>query len=288
MIFKKPLAPAVEILWNLVLIVLGSFLCALAIKGILIPNQFLAGGFTGLALLLHYVVPSVPVGVAYFVLNVPNFMLGWFYVGRRFFFYSLVGMLIFSLSVMLPFPELDIDDLILCALTAGILTGIGSGLILRSLGSAGGMDILAVIIYKKLSIRIGATGLAFNVVLLLAAAIRIPLDIVLYTLIYIYVTSYMVNLVVTGFNQRKAVMIISKEWRAISDEIMSRMHRGVTVVQGEGGFTGQPMRILYAVITFAELSRFKNRVRQIDPEAFVVITETLEVMGKGIGNQPHW
>jgi uncharacterized membrane-anchored protein YitT (DUF2179 family) len=286
--FKKPLNPAVEILWSLILIVLGSVLCALAIKGILIPNQFLAGGFTGLALLLHYVVPSVPVGVAYFVLNVPNFILGWFYVGRRFFFYSLAGMLIFSLSVMLPFPELNIDDLILCALTAGILTGIGSGMILRSLGSAGGMDILAVILYKKLSIRIGTTSLAFNLILLLVATIRVPLDIVLYTLIHIYVTSYMVNLVVTGFNQRKAVMIISKEWRAISDEIMSRMHRGVTVVQGEGGFTGQPMRILYAVITFAELSRFKNRIRQIDPEVFVVVTETLEVMGKGIGNQPHW
>jgi len=147
---------------------------------------------------------------------------------------------------------------------------------------------LAVIVYKKLSIRIGATSLAFNAILLLAAAIRIPLDIVLYTLIYIYVTAYMVNLVVTGFNQRKAVMIISQKWRAISDEIMGRMNRGVTVVQGEGGYSRQPVKILYAVITFSELSRFKNRVRQIDPEAFVVVTETLEVMGKGIGNQPHW
>jgi len=288
MLFKKPLTPAVEILWNLVLILLGSILCAVAIKGILIPNQFLAGGFTGLALLLHYVVPSVPVGVAYFLLNVPNFILGWIHVGRRFFFYSLVGMVVFSLSMMLPLPELEIDDLILCALTAGLFTGVGSGIILRSLGSAGGLDILAVIAYKKFSVRIGATSLVFNIILLLIAAFRFPLDIILYTLIHIYVTSYMVNLVVTGFNQRKAVMIISKEWRAISDEIMERIHRGVTVVQGEGGYTGQPMRILYAVISFSELSRFKNRVRQIDPEAFVVVTETLEVMGKGIGNQPHW
>jgi len=288
MFFKKPLPLVIEILWNLVLIVIGSVLCAVAINGILIPNRFLAGGFTGLALLLHYVVPSVPVGMIYFLLNVPNFILGWVHVGRRFFFYSLAGMVIFSISLMLPLPELKIDDLILCALTAGILTGIGSGIILRSLGSAGGLDILAVIVYKKLSIRIGATSLAFNAILLLAAAIRIPLDIVLYTLIYIYVTAYMVNLVVTGFNQRKAVMIISQKWRAISDEIMGRMNRGVTVVQGEGGYSRQPVKILYAVITFSELSRFKNRVRQIDPEAFVVVTETLEVMGKGIGNQPHW
>jgi uncharacterized membrane-anchored protein YitT (DUF2179 family) len=286
--FKKPLSPPVEIGWNLLLITLGSVLCAVAINGILVPKQFLAGGFTGLALLLHYLLPALPVGAAYFLFNIPVFILGWMFVGRRFFFYSLAGMLIYSLVVMLPFPVIRIDDMILSALTAGIITGIGSGIVLRSLGSAGGMDILAIIIYTKFSVRVGTANLVFNIVLLLAAAFRIPLEMILYTLIYIYVTSYMVNLVVTGFSQRKAVMIISREWRAIADEIMSRMNRGVTVVQGEGGYSGQPMRILYSVITFSELSRFKNLVRLKDPEAFVVVTETLEVMGKGIGNQPHW
>lgn len=285
---RKPLHPVAEVLWNLLLMTVGSLLCAAAVKGILVPKEFLAGGFTGLALLLHYFVPALPVGVGYFLFNVPNFVLGWVYVGRRFFFYSLAGMVIFSLLVMLPFPVPAINDLILCALTAGIVTGVGSGIILRSLGSAGGMDILAVIIYKKFSVRIGTTNLAFNLLLLVAAALRIRLEMILYTLIYIYVTSYMVNLVVTGFSQRKAVMIVSKQWRPIADEIINRMQRGVTVVQGEGGYSGQPMRILYSVITFSELSRFKNRVRQIDPEAFVVVTETLEVMGRGIGNQPHW
>jgi len=277
-----------EILWNLLLITLGSILCAVAINGILVPRQFLAGGFTGLSLLLHYLLPALPVGAAYFIFNIPVFILGWMFVGRRFFFYSLTGMVIYSLVVMLPFPAIDIHDMILSALTAGIATGIGSGIVLRSLGSAGGMDILAIILFKKFSIRIGTVNLVFNIVLLFAAAFRIPLEMVLYTLIYIYVTSYMVNLVVTGFSQRKAVMIISREWRAIADEIMNRMNRGVTVVQGEGGYSGQPMRILYSVITFPELSRFKNLVHQKDPDAFVVITETLEVMGKGIGNQPHW
>lgn len=285
---KRPLTPPLEILWNLLLIALGSVICAVAIKGILVPRQFLAGGFTGLALLLHYLLPVVPVGAAYFLFNIPVFVLGWMFVGRRFFFYSLAGMVIYSLVVMLPYPIIEIHDMMLSALAAGIITGIGSGVILRSLGSAGGMDILAIIVYTKFSVRVGTTNLVFNLVLLSAAAFRIPLEMVLYTLIYIYVTSYMVNLVVTGFSQRKAVMIISREWRAIADEIMTRMNRGVTVVQGEGGYSGQPVRILYSVITFPELSRFKNLVRQKDPDAFVVVTETLEVMGKGIGNQPHW
>jgi uncharacterized membrane-anchored protein YitT (DUF2179 family) len=83
-------------------------------------------------------------------------------------------------------------------------------------------------------------------------------------------------------------MIISPKWQEIASEIMDKMQRGVTIVNGEGGYTGQELRILYSVITFQELSRFKEMIRQMDPHAFVVVTETLEVMGRGIGNQPHW
>jgi uncharacterized membrane-anchored protein YitT (DUF2179 family) len=277
-----------KILWNLLLISAGSIICSLAIKGILVPKQFLAGGATGLALLVHYVLPSLPVGVIYFVLNIPLFLIGWMFVGRRFFYYSVAGLLIFSAVVLLSYPVIEIKDTILAALTAGIITGVGSGIILRSLGSAGGLDILSVILYKKYSIRLGTTVMVFNALLMIVAAFRIPLEMVLYTLIYLFVTSYIVNLVVTGFSQRKAVMIISAKWQDISREIMEHLQRGVTVVRGEGGYTGQEVRILYSVIAFQELSRFKEMIRKIDPEAFVVVTDTMEVMGKRIGNQPHW
>jgi uncharacterized membrane-anchored protein YitT (DUF2179 family) len=96
------------------------------------------------------------------------------------------------------------------------------------------------------------------------------------------------NFVLIGLSQRKALMIISPKWKEISREIMDRLQRGVTVVVGEGGYTGKQLHILYTVISFTELSRFKEMIRKIDPEAFVVVTETLEVMGKRIGNQPHW
>jgi uncharacterized membrane-anchored protein YitT (DUF2179 family) len=277
-----------KILWNLLLISAGSIICSLAIKGILVPKQFLAGGATGLALLVHYVLPSLPVGVIYFLVNIPLFLIGWMFVGRRFFYYSVAGLLIFSAVVLLSYPVIEIKDTILAALTAGIITGVGSGIILRSLGSAGGLDILSVILYKKYSIRLGTTVMVFNALLMIVAAFRIPLEMVLYTLIYLFVTSYIVNLVVTGFSQRKAVMIISAKWHEISREIMEHLQRGVTVVRGEGGYTGQEVRILYSVIAFQELSRFKEMIRKIDPEAFVVVTDTMEVMGKRIGNQPHW
>ena len=276
------------ILWNLLLISAGSVICAVGIKGILVPKQFLAGGVTGLALLVHYVFAYLPLGFIYFLLNIPLFVIGWMFVGRRFFWYSLAGMIIFSAVIFWPFPVFPVEDMILNALTAGIITGLGSGIILRSLGSAGGLDILSIILFKRFSIRPGTTVMTFHAIMLLIALFRLPLERVLYTLIYFFINAYVVNLVVIGLSQRKAIMIISPQWKEISRQIMEKLQRGVTMVQGEGGYSGQQLHILYSVITLTELSRFKEMVRKIDPHAFVVVTETLEVMGKGIGNQPHW
>ena len=277
-----------NILWNLFLIFAGCILCATALKGILVPKQFLAGGLTGLSLLIYYVLPVMPLGLIYFLLNIPMFVIGWRYVGRRFCLYSLAGVLIFSAVMFLPYPVIPIQDMILCAISAGIITGAGAGIILRSLGSAGGLDILTIFLYKKYSIRPGMFVLAFNALLMIAAAFRIPLEMVLYTLIHLYVSTQFMNFVLIGLSQRKAMMIISPKWKEISQEIMERLNRGVTVVEGQGGFTGHQLHILYTVLSFRELSRFKAMINRIDPQAFVVVTETMEVMGKGVGNQPHW
>ncbi len=276
------------VLWNLLLIFIGSVLCAVAVKGILVPKQFLAGGVTGLAVLGHYVFASLPIGFIYFLLNIPLFVIGWVFVGRRFFWYSLAGMIIFSAVILWPYPVFPVEDMILNALAAGIISGFGSGIILKSLGSAGGLDILSIILFKRFSIRPGTTVMAFHAGLLFVALFRLPMERVLYTLIYFFINAYFVNLVVIGLSQRKAVMIISSHWKEISRQIMEKLQRGVTIVQGEGGYSGQKLHILYSVITLTELSRFKEIVRQADPDAFVVVTETLEVMGKRIGNQPHW
>lgn len=276
-----------KILWNLALISAGSALCALAINGILIPNEFVSGGITGLALLIYYVFPLMPVAVIYFLLNVPLFLVGWMHVGRRFLLYSLAGMFIFSAAVAwVQFP-FEIQNPILAAVLAGIITGAGSGVILRSLGSAGGADILSVILLKRFSIRLGTTVLAFNCVVLVLAAF-LSLESALYTLIYLYVTSHVLDLVVTGLSQRKAVFIISPRWKEISDCLISEIKRGVTVMQGKGGYSGREEHILYAVITFRDLARLKRLIQRLDPQAFVVVTDTLEVMGQRIGNQPHW
>ena len=286
--WKSRMESATEVVWNLGLIALGSALCSLAINGILIPQQFYGAGLTGVALIIHYMVSSLPVAVLYFILNVPVFCLGWIYVGRQFFLYSIAGMFIFTGTLAWIHISLPVYDKMLSTILAGIIIGVGSGIILRSLGSAGGLDILSVIFLKRFSIRLGSTILAFNSLILVAGAVLFSLEGALYTLIYIFVSSYMVNLVVTGLSQRKAVYIISPQWEGISHEIMDKIQRGVTVIKGQGGYTGRDEQILYTVISFRELPQLKQLIRGVDPNAFVVVTDTLEVMGHGIGNQPHW
>jgi uncharacterized membrane-anchored protein YitT (DUF2179 family) len=210
------------------------------------------------------------------------------YVGRRFFFYSIPGTVIFSGALAWVHLSIPLHDKILSALLAGIIMGVGSGIILKSLGSAGGLDILSIIFLKQFSIRLGTTILVFNGIIIMAGALLFSLERALYTLIYIYVGSQVINLVVSGLNQRKAVIIISPQWERISHEIMEKIQRGVTCLQAWGGYTGKEQRVLYTVITFRELSRLKPLVRKIDPDALVVVNETLEVMGHRIGNQPHW
>lgn len=276
------------VLSNLGLIAGGSALCAVAINGILIPQRFLSGGFTGLALEIYYLWPVLPVSALYALLNLPLFAMGWLHVGRRFFLYSLAGVAIFSGALQVVRLPVPVHDPILAALLAGIVTGTGSGLILRSLGSAGGVDILSIILFRRFSIRLGTTLLAFNGLVLATAAVLFDLEMALYTLIYIFVTARVVDVVVTGLSQRKAVTIISQRWEEIRRYVLEEIRRGVTVLRAEGGYRREEEKVLYTVITFRELSRLKREIRRLDPHAFVVVSETLEVMGHRIGNQPHW
>jgi len=277
-----------EIAWNLLLMVVGSALCAAAVNGILVPREFVSSGVTGVALVIYYLWPGLSVGTLYFLLNIPLFFMGWRLVGRRFFGYSIIGMVTFSFAVHYVQITIPVDDKILSALLAGIITGVGAGIVLRSAGSAGGTDILSVILLSRFSMRLGTTLLAFNSGVLLLTAALFSLEQALYTLIFLYVSAHIVNLVVTGLNQRKAVFIISPLSDQIAKGIMEDMSRGVTILQGEGGYSRQREGILYTVVTFRELSRLKQLVRRIDTDAFVVVNETLEVMGRRIGNQPHW
>jgi uncharacterized membrane-anchored protein YitT (DUF2179 family) len=274
--------------WNLALLVLGSLLCGVGVNGILIPHGFVSGGVTGLALVFHHLVPSLSVALIYALANVPLFIAGWFFISRRFFLYSIAGTLIFSAAVQWAQFPVPVQDKLLAAILAGLIFGTGSGVILKSMGSAGGTDILSVIFLQRFSIRVGTTVLVFNTLVLATAALLISLEDALYTLIYLYVSTKIVDLVVTGLSQRKAVFIISPRWEKISPRILTEIHRGVTILRGQGAYSQREQQILYTVVTFREVATLKQIVRSEDPSAFVVVSDTTEVMGHRIGNQPHW
>ena len=277
-----------RILWNLFLITSGSLLCALAINGILIPHRFLSGGFVGTTLIIHYLFPFLPVAGIYFVLNIPVYFLGWKYIGRRFFTYSVAGMVFFSLAVLWKPFVIPIHDKMLAAIFAGILSGGGGGIILKSYGSAGGMDILSIILFKRFSIRLGTSILVLNGLILSFTAVMFSMEEALYTLIFLFVSTQVLNVVMYGLSQRKAVQIISPHWEKIYREILETIHRGVTIFNGRGGYSGRDIQIVFTVISHQELPRLKKLIADVDPHAFVVVSNTLEVMGRGIGNQPHW
>ena len=171
---KKSLGSTRRIANNLLLITVGSVLCAAGVNGILIKQKFLSGGATGLALFGHYMAPALSVDLLYLVINIPLFILGYRRVNRRFFFYSLIGTLIFTLAVRLVQVDIPSGEMLPSAVLAGIMLGVGGGLILKSQGSAGGLDILAVFMMRTFSLRLGSTYLAFNALILAAGALLFP------------------------------------------------------------------------------------------------------------------
>ncbi|MCB2183752.1 MAG: YitT family protein [Desulfobulbaceae bacterium] len=277
-----------QVLRDTLLLSIGSILCAIAINGILIPQNFVSGGITGISLVLYKVLPQINLGLIYLILNIPLFILAWMAVGRRFFFYSIFGTLFLSLSIAYIHFSISLDDKMLNALLAGLILGAGAGLCLRSSGSQGGTDILSVMLLRRFSVSLGNTILTVNAIVILMTSVYYSIEAVLYTLIVLYVSSKVVNLVVTGLSQRKAVFIISSQWEKISGEILKDIRRGVTVIKGQGGYTGNEEHILYTVVPMTEIGRLKRRVLDIDSGAFVVISDTMEVINFRIGNQPHW
>jgi len=272
---------AKAVAWNCFLMTLGSFICALAIKGILIPKHFLSGGFTGLCLIIYYFYHGIDVGWLYLILNIPLFIISWMRISRQFFLYSAFGMGVFSLALLVTKVSIDVHDQMLAAILGGIISGIGSGVIFRSYGSAGGLDVIAIFVNQKYSIRLGQTILAFNALILLACAILFGIDRALYTLVYLFVATYVIDLVLVGLSERKTVFVISESSQRIAREILTQMNRGVTFFKGEGAYTRAPRDVIYTAITMKELTRLKDLIFSIDPEAFVVVNDTKEVLGKG-------
>ena len=270
------------------LLLVGSAICALAVNGILVPKQFLSGGLTGITLFINRFVPAAPISWMYLAFNIPLFIFGYRQLGKRFFMLSLAGTAFYTAAIELIDFRIAVNDMMLSAILAGLINGIGSGMILRSKGSAGGTDILSVLLANRFGIKLGTTFLSFNIFVLTGAALFFSLDEALFTLVYMFVSSKMIDLAIYGLSQRKAVTIVSEHWKAINQSILDEMQRGTTLIAASGGFSQQSVNMIYTIVSRRELNQLKEVVLREDPKAFLVVNETSEVIGYRIGNQPQW
>ncbi|HMM61789.1 MAG TPA: YitT family protein, partial [Candidatus Rifleibacterium sp.] len=249
------------------LLLLGSCICALAVNGILVPKQFLSGGLTGVTLFINRMVPSLPVSGLYFAFNIPLFIFGYRLLGGHFFMLSFAGTAFYTLAIGLIDFRIAVNDMMLSAILAGLINGVGSGMILRSRGSAGGTDILSVLLASRFGIKLGTTLLTFNVIVLTFVVVFFSIDEALFTLVFMFVSSRMVDLVIYGLSQRKAVTIVSERWQEINGAILDEMQRGTTLIAASGGFSQQPVNMIYTVVSRRELHQLKEVVLREDPGA---------------------
>jgi uncharacterized membrane-anchored protein YitT (DUF2179 family) len=269
------------ILSNLGLIASGCLLFVVGMNAVMVDQGLLCGGLAGIALLLTYQFPFLDIGLVYFLMNIPLIVLGWLNIGRRFVLYSIFGALFFSATAsLINMPPIQIEDPIMAALLAGVICGAGSGLILRSLGSAGGLDILAIYLNKKFGFRIGSIAFSLNAGVIAAGTYLHDINIALYSIVLLFTNARVIDAVISGFNMRKSVMIVSDHAAHIANDIIQRINRGVTFLDGEGAYSHKKKRIVMTVATITELPKLKELIFEADPNAFVVVHETMEVLGK--------
>ncbi|HHY77098.1 MAG TPA: YitT family protein [Clostridiales bacterium] len=272
---------------TVIVILLGGLICGISFNAFIMPHKLLSGGISGIALITNYLVGINP-GMLIFLLNIPIFILGYKFVDKEFIILSLIGMSSFSvfIDVFSFLRELYlVDDIMLSCIYGGILNGIGMGIVFRNRASQGGIDIIAVIVKKYFSINLGSTSLIINLIIIAIASFIYGLKPALYTLICIYVASQVVDRVQQGFDIRKQVIIISDKEEEVVKEILKRLHRGVTYLEGEGAFTGNRKRVIYCIVALNQLAKLKQIVREIDPNAFMAVSDTAEVLGRGFSQR---
>lgn len=272
-----------KILFDTVGILLGSFVCALGLVAFLIPNKIAAGGFSGLATILHYTF-DLPVGVMMLVMEVPLFIAMIYFLGTAFGFRTLVGA--FSLPVFIDLltiylPSVPEVEMLLAALYGGIVTGLGIGIVFRFKGTTGGTDGLAALIQRKIPLPIGQILLFIDGFIIILAGIRFGLQAALYALITVFIMSKVIDLVQEGITVAKAAFIISEHNEAIGKDILVKLDRGATALEGRGLYTGKGRDVLMVVVSQSEISRLKEVVYQADPLAFVIVSDVHEVLGEG-------
>ena len=251
------------------------------------PNSVVPGGVTGVSTIVNFLT-GAPVGVLSIVLNIPLFAFAWRHFGLRFMLMSGAGMALTYIFIdvfnLLGFAATH-DPLLACTIGAA-LNGTGLGLVYRSGATTGGTDIIAKVLRQKYPyINFGTFIMALNVVIISAYALIFRrLDAAFYAVIAMFVVSRAIDTVLYGLDTSKVCYLISNKSAELDEAITATMHRGVTKLRGEGGYTGEEREVLMCVIKKRQITDIRKLVKAIDPNAFFIVTDAKDVFGNGFGN----
>jgi len=254
-------------------------LAAVGLEIFLVPNQIIDGGVVGISILLSYIT-GIPLSVFIVVLNLPFLYIGYNQIGKTFALATVFA--VFSLAGWVayfrPIPEVTHDPF-LAAVFGGIIIGVGVGLIIRYGGSLDGTEIIAIILDKKTGFSVGEVVMFMNFFILGSAGFVFSWDKAMYSLVAYFIAYKIIDITIEGLDESKGVMIVSDNPDEIADALLARLGRGVTVLYGAGGYTGEPKKVLYSVITRLEIAKLKSIIDEIDEGAFVTIHEVHDVIG---------
>lgn len=269
---------------NVIFILLGAAIYSFGLVHFNMQNNLAEGGFTGIALIIYQKTGFNP-SYTNLILNIPLFYIGWKILGRVAFYYTMIGTLGLSFWLWIfGRYQLEIplgNDLMLVSLFAGVFIGVGLGIIFRYGGTTGGVDILARLVNRFFGMPMGRMMFTFDaVVIILSIITYLNYRQAMYTLVVVYLGSRVIDFIQEGAYSARGVWIISEKNNEIAKKIVE-MDRGVTVLNGYGFFTKEKREVLYCVVSKNELFRLKSAITEIDPHAFVSVSEVNDVLGEG-------
>ena len=265
-------------------IVVGAALYAAGFQFFLYPNAISTGGLTGVAMIINFF-SGLPVGVMTIVMNIPLFIFSWKRFGLNFIIASLVGTVLSSVFVDL-FAQTTLEvthEPLLGAIYGGIIKGFGLGLVYRTGATTGGVDIVAKFLRRRYQhINFSTFILGLDVVVITAFAVLFKrYDSAMYAIICMYIASKVIDLVLYGAVNSKVCYIITDRHNEIKDALVNRLHRGVTYLHGEGAWSHQEKNVILCVIKQSQIVELKHLIREMDDNAFVIVSDSREVFGKG-------
>ncbi|WP_229506123.1 YitT family protein [Paenibacillus sp. 1001270B_150601_E10] len=268
-----------DIIKRVIFISIGAVLMAVGLELFLVPNQMTDGGIAGISIILSHAT-GIPLGVFLFVLNLPFLIIGYKQIGKTFALSTLLGIVVMSVGTILLHPvEPFVTNSFLAVVYGGVILGIGVGIVIRFGGSLDGTEIVAILFNKRTPFSVGEIVMFFNLFIMLVAGFVFSFEKAMFSLIAYYIAFKMIDITIEGLNDSKSVWIISENYKDIGDALLSRLGRGVTYMNGEGGFSGDEKKVIFTIITRLEEAKLKSIVEEHDPQAFLAIGNIHDVKG---------